>query len=68
VLDNDTINETTPRTITSGNQLELDTIFNSHIRASNLKHGTGAYRVYATFRDPEGNILQTNSGVELKNW
>ncbi len=54
VLDNDTVNETTPRTINSGSQLALDTIFNGKIRASNLQHGTGTYRVYAAFRDPEG--------------
>ncbi len=48
------MNETTPRTINSGSQLALDTIFNGKIRASNLQHGTGTYRVYAAFRDPEG--------------
>jgi hypothetical protein len=68
IVDNDTINETTSRTITSGSQLGLDTIFNGKIRVSNLQHGTGNYRVYAAFRDPERNILKTNSGVELKAW
>jgi hypothetical protein len=68
IVDNDTINETTPRTITSGSQLALDAIFNGVIRASDLTHGVGTYRVYTAFRDPEGNILKTNSGVELKTW
>lgn len=68
IVDNDTVNETTPRTINAGQQLALDTIFNGKIRASNLQHGTGTYRVYTAFRDPEGNILKTNTGVELKNW
>ncbi|MBE3136674.1 MAG: M28 family peptidase [Thermoplasmata archaeon] len=68
VVDNDTVNETTPRTINSGSQLALDTIFNGKIRASNLQHGAGTYRVYTAFRDPEGNILKTNSGSELKAW
>ncbi|HIG98985.1 MAG TPA: LamG domain-containing protein, partial [Thermoplasmata archaeon] len=68
VVDNDTVNETSPRTINSGNQLALDTIFNGKIRASNLQHGTGTYRVYAAFRDPDGNILKTNDGAELKAW
>ena len=68
LVDNDTINETTTRTITSGNQLALDTIFNGLVRASDLTHGTGIYRVYAAFRDPEGNILKTDSEVELKAW
>jgi len=68
LVDNDTINETSPRTITSGNQLALDLIFNGHVRASNLTHGTGTYRVYATFRDPEGNILKTDDDVGLTAW
>ncbi|HWR64181.1 MAG TPA: LamG-like jellyroll fold domain-containing protein [Candidatus Thermoplasmatota archaeon] len=68
VLDNDTVNESTPQTINIGKQLGLDTIFNGKIRALNLQHGTGTYRVYAAFRDPEGNILKTNNGVELKTW
>jgi PKD repeat protein len=68
IVDNDTVNETTPRTINSCSQLALDTIFNGKIRVSNLQHGTGTYRVYAAFRDPEGNILKTNNGAELKAW
>jgi PKD repeat protein len=68
LVDNDTVNETTSRTINSGSQLALDTIFNGRIRASDLTHGTGTYRVYAALRDPEGNILKTNTGSELKAW
>ncbi|DAC72937.1 MAG TPA: hypothetical protein DSN98_02520 [Thermoplasmata archaeon] len=68
MLDNDTVNETTPRTITSGNQLGLDTVFNGKIRALNLQHGAGTYRVYASFRNPEGGILKTDTGTELKAW
>jgi hypothetical protein len=68
VLDNDTVNETSPRTITSGNQLALDTIFNGHVRASDLTHGTGTYRVYTAFRDPDGNILRTDDDVDLEAW
>ncbi len=68
IVDNDTINETIPRNITSDNQLALDTIFNGQVRASDLTHGTGTYRVYAAFRDPEGNILNTNDDVDLEAW
>ncbi len=68
VLDNDTINETTPRIITSGNQLALDTIFNGNVRVSDLTHGIGTYRVYTAYRDPEGNILRTNDDVDLEAW
>jgi len=65
VVDDDTINETTTRTITAGHQLGLDTIFNGRIRASDLSHGAGTYRIYAAFRDSEGNILVCNNGKNL---
>jgi len=68
IVDNDVVNETWPRTITNGNQLALDLIFNDMIRASDLTHGTGNYRVYAAFHDPGGNILRTDDAVELVSW
>jgi hypothetical protein len=68
MVDNDTVNETSPRTINSGSQLGLDSIFNGKIRASILQHGTGTYRVYTAFRDPNGNILKTSSGIFLNAW
>jgi hypothetical protein len=57
VVDNDTVNETTPRTIVSGQQLALDTIFNNLVNTDDLTHGDGLYRVYAAFRDPDGDVL-----------
>ena len=68
VVDHDTVNETTPRTINAGQQLALDTIFNGLVNTDDLVHGAGPYRVYVAFRDPEGNILKTNTGSELKAW
>ena len=69
IVDNDTVNETTPRTINTSSQLALDTIFNGLVQATDLTHGTGTYRVYAAFRDPEGNILRTNDDdVYLEAW
>jgi hypothetical protein len=68
LVDNDTINEIIPRTVSSGSQLGLDSIFNGVVRASDLTHGTGTYRVYAAFRDPEGNILRINNDVDLEAW
>ena len=56
-IDNDTIHETTPRTIIHSQQLGLDTVFNGHIRVNQLHHGSGTYRIYAAFCDPNGNIL-----------
>ena len=63
VVDNTTVNETTPRTITAGHYLCLDTIFNGKIKRTDLKDGSGTYRIYAAFRDPNGNILV---GSDLK--
>ena len=55
----DTVNETTLRTISSGGQFGLDTIFNGLINTSNLldPFGSGTYRIYAAFRDPDGDVL-----------
>jgi len=55
----ETVNESSPRTILSGDQLGLDELFNGKIDASKLfgSYGVGLYRVYAVFRDLEGNIL-----------
>jgi PKD repeat protein len=68
IVDNDTVNETTPYIISSSSPLGLDTIFNGQVRASDLTHGTGTYRVYAAFRDPEGNILNTSDQTKLEAW
>jgi hypothetical protein len=53
------INETTPRTINVGCELGLDTIFNPGVETQNLlsERGNGTYRVYACFRDPDGDVL-----------
>jgi PKD repeat protein len=63
----DTINESSPRAIpwddpynfTEPNLLALDTIFNGKVNTSYLIpcFGTGTYRVYAAFRDPDGDVL-----------
>jgi hypothetical protein len=63
-LANDTINETTPRTLSSGQQLGLDTVFNGHITTDDL--GYGEYRVIARLRDSEGNTLRVNGNQWLE--
>ncbi|MFO7677834.1 MAG: C25 family cysteine peptidase [Thermoplasmatota archaeon] len=68
VLDNDTINETTPRTINVGEQLALDLIFNGEISTDDLTHGDGTYRVYAAFRDPDGDVLICDDETLLAAW
>jgi len=67
VVANDTINETTPRTILVGQQLALDNIFNGLVPTSDLltEFGSGTYRVYAAFRDPYGDVLVCTDETEL---
>jgi hypothetical protein len=58
VLDDDTVNETSTRTIAVEGQLGLDEIFNlEEVNTDSLSHGNGTYRVYAAFRDAYGDVL-----------
>jgi hypothetical protein len=59
VVANDTVNETSLRMINNSEQLGLDTIFNGLVNTSDLlsSFGSGSYRVYACFRDPDGDVL-----------
>jgi hypothetical protein len=68
LVEKDTINETSARTINTGQQLALDRIFNGHVRTNDLSHNMSNYRVYAAFRDPYQNILKTNDGKQLVAW
>jgi len=67
-VDNDTINETTPRTINASDTLALDLIFNGLIDTSDLTNGDGTYRVYAAFRDPDGDVLICDDETALEAW
>jgi hypothetical protein len=64
-LENDAVNETTPRAISHGDQLALDAIFNGLVNTDDLTHGSGTYRVYAVFRDPDGAVLVDSNGNQL---
>jgi PKD repeat protein len=66
VLDTEVINETSPRTILASNQLGLDTVFNGLVHISVLTHGSGTYRIYAAFRDPNGNVLMIDATHKLE--
>ncbi len=68
IVDNDTINETEPRTINSSDQLALDLIFNGEVSTSDLTNGDGQYRVYAAFRDPDGEPLICDDESALEAW
>ena len=56
-VDHNTVDETFPRMILVGNQLALDTVFNGLLSTDDFRHGSGTYRVYAAFRDPDGDVL-----------
>jgi hypothetical protein len=62
--------ETSPRIIYSGEQFGLDTVFNGKINTAYLINdfGTGLYRVYAAFRDPNGDILQCDDETYMASW
>jgi len=59
VLADDTVNETMVRRVNSSEQFGLDTVFNGKVNTSylNTSFGAGTYRVYACFRDPDGDVL-----------
>jgi hypothetical protein len=58
VVEQVVVNETTPRVINIDGVLALDTIFNAqNVNTSSFQNGNGTYRVYAAFRDPDGNVL-----------
>ena len=70
IVADDTAHETSPRIINTGEQFGLDTVFNDLVNTSSLLnlYGRGLYRVYAAFRDPDGNILVTSDDEELVCW
>jgi len=66
VLEQEVVNETTPRTINGSDVLALDTIFNPYnVSTSSFTNGDGTYRIYVAFRNPDGNILVTDNETEL---
>jgi hypothetical protein len=67
ILEQVVVNESTPRTINTGSTLGLDTIFNPNdVSTSSFTNGDGTYRVYAAFRDPDGDILVCNDQSLMK--
>jgi hypothetical protein len=47
----------------------LDKVFNGTVNTNDLSSfGSGTYRVYAAFRDPDGNILIDDREVEMVTW
>ena len=68
MFDFDAVLDTTPRVINASEELGLDTIFNGLVSTNDLSFGNGTYRVYAVFRDPNGNILETSYGNKLEGW
>jgi len=48
--------------------LALDIIFNGLVSTDDLTHGDGTYRVYAAFRDPDGDVLVCDDESLLEAW
>jgi len=57
--------EPVPRTIKSGEQLGLDTVFNGNLSTSELSIGNGTYRIYTALMGDEWNILKIDNDTEL---
>jgi hypothetical protein len=68
VVADDTVNETSPRTINASDQLGLDIIFNGLVNTNDLTNGDGTYRIYVAFRDPYGNVLVCDDATKLEAW
>ena len=63
----DTINETTARTINGSEKLGLETVFNGLVDTQDLSdYGNGTYRIYTAFRDLDGDVLVCDDDTELK--
>jgi hypothetical protein len=58
ILEQVVVNESIPRAINAGSTLALDTLFNpNNVSTSSFTNGNGTYRVYVSFRDPDGDVL-----------
>ncbi|MGF3555187.1 MAG: hypothetical protein ACQXXF_08005 [Thermoplasmatota archaeon] len=69
VLDTEVVNESEARRIVVGGESGLDDAFNSmSVSTDSLSHGSGTYRVYAAFRDPDGNVLVCDDDSLLEAW
>ena len=67
-LDQVVIDDMSPRTINSSSELGLDTLFNGLICTGDLGFGDGVYRVYAAFRDPDGEVLVVDDALLEARW
>ena len=69
VLENEVVNESEVRIIAVGGESGLDEAFNGvGVNTDSLSHGSGTYRVYAAFRDPDGNVLVCDDDSLLEAW
>jgi hypothetical protein len=68
ILEQEVVNEITPRIINIGSTLALDTIFNPYnVSTSSFTNGDGTYRVYAAFCDPNGDVLVCDDETLLED-
>lgn len=68
MFDTGVIDDATPRTIESSEELSLDTIFNGLVSTGDLNNEDGTYRVYAAFRDPDEDVLMVDDSKKLETW
>jgi PKD repeat protein len=69
MLDTEVVDETSTRVISVGGQLGLDQIFNpEEVNTSSLSHGSGTYRVYAAFCDPDDDVLVCSDSSSMEAW
>jgi PKD repeat protein len=68
----DTVNETNPRSLLAdgpvgSDVIGLDTLFNGLVNTNNFSsYGNGTYRIYATFRTPDGDLLELPGGAKIE--
>ena len=67
-MENSTIR--TNETILAGEEFGIDLIFNGTVTTTELisEFGDGTYRVYAAFRDEEGDVLVCDDETLLETW
>jgi hypothetical protein len=68
IVANNTVVEDIARVIGVSEQFGLDTVFNDIVNTTDLldSYGEGLYRVYAAFRDPDGDVLVCDNDSMLE--
>jgi hypothetical protein len=65
VLDTTVVDDASPRTLASGQQLNLDEVFNGQFNTDQRSHGDGLYRIYVKVTDDSNNVLTNKDATSL---